>query len=141
MLGLFIRSIRIFGPIEKLIVSAGMIGAAIADIGRLFEFRTKIREEIRAMLCAVTGFAAFAKIIAKFAITYTAAIAGGKQSTIIFQMIMTAVFRPSMFSNLFRDSGRILFQNGSYIFEGIMIRQSLFDVDSVRESHMFLCMN
>ena len=69
------------------------------------------------------------------------AIAGGKQSTIIFQMIMTAVFRPSMFSNLFRDSGRILFQNGSYIFEGIMIRQSLFDVDSVRESHMFLCMN
>ena len=89
------------------------------------------------MLCAVTGFAALARIIAKFAITYTAAIAGRKQSTIIFQMIMTAVFRPSMISNLFRDSGRILFQNGSYIFEGIMIRQSLFNVDSVRESHMF----
>ena len=70
MFYLLIGRIRIFSPIEVLVVSAGMIRASIADIGRSGKLLTEEWNKIGTMLCAVTGFTAFAQIIAKFAIAY-----------------------------------------------------------------------
>jgi len=64
MFCLFIGRVSILGTIKVLVVAAGMIGTAIADVRRHVQFFTNVRSKIRAVLCAVTGSAAFAGTVA-----------------------------------------------------------------------------
>ena len=71
MLGLFVRSVGILGTIEVLVVAAGVVVAAVADIGRLCQFRTKIGRKIGTMFRTVADLAVFAGITALLSDTYT----------------------------------------------------------------------
>ncbi len=53
---LLIRRIGIFCPIEILVMSASVVGTAIADIRRLFEGRTDKRSKLDTMFGTVADF-------------------------------------------------------------------------------------